>query len=95
VGAAAAAGLLTAAGVRRHGFPPGRQLVGVAHGLGRAGRRQPPVPKIGRGTNQCDPDQSVEVLLGRGTVEEHQCEIRVPLEELVEVVGHHAVWLNR
>jgi hypothetical protein len=45
--------------------------------------------------NQSDVDQSVEVLLGRRTVEEHPCELRVPLEELVKVVGHHAVWLNR
>ncbi len=85
MGTATAAGFLTAA----EGFPPGRQLVGVAHGLGGAGRRQPPVPKVGR-----DADESVEVLLGRGTVEEHPCEIRMPPEELVKVVGHHAVWLD-
>jgi hypothetical protein len=89
MGTATAAGLLTAASLRRDGFPPGRQLVGVAHGLGRAGRRQPPVPKIGR-----EADQSGEVLLGRRTVEEHPCDIRIPLEEPVKVVGHHAVWLN-
>ena len=73
-----------------YGFPPGRQLVGVAHGLGGAGRRQPPVQKI-----RCDADQSVEVLLRSGTIEEHPGDLGMTFEKLAEVVGHHAVRLHR
>jgi adenylate cyclase len=73
-----------------YGFPPCRELVGVAHGLGRAGRRQPAEQQTRR-----DADQSVEVLLGRRSVEEHPRDLRMTFEQLAEVVGHHAVWLHR
>ena len=85
MGAAPTAGVLSS-----QCLPPGRQLVRVAHRLGRARRRQPSVAQ--RPVDACE---ATEVLLRSGAVEEDLIDRGMRVEERLEVVGHHAVRLDR
>jgi hypothetical protein len=66
------------------------QLVLEPHRLGGARRRQARVAD-----RAVDAHQPVKILLRGGPIEEHVCDMPMPIEQRPEVVGDHAFPLDR